>query len=108
MFNADTNGMGGKLAGIIDKDIDPALFAQIARKTLILIQGHAHTLPSELASKLGMSGDIRVTEQIVGLVQAIHEGRPCIIDEIDTIPPQTLMSVKALFTIHAGEGMLPA
>lgn len=63
--------------------------------------------PNELMQKLSMKGDIEVTEELVGMLKAIHEGRPIIIDEIDTIPTPTLMSIKSLFTIKSGKLFAP-
>ncbi|HMY81049.1 MAG TPA: hypothetical protein PK048_04385, partial [Candidatus Absconditabacterales bacterium] len=102
----------GKTAYIADgptisKINSPEKFNEIMNKIVRLYSGHSRSNAQDLAVKLGMEGDIEIVEQLVGMLRAIHEGVPFIIDEIDLIPTETLMSIKALFTLKPGQWTIP-
>jgi hypothetical protein len=84
----------------ISKLKNPEQFDKIMNQVVRLYAGHSRSNAQDLAVKLGMEGNIEIVEQLVGMLRAIHEGVPFIIDEIDLIPTETLMSIKALFTLN--------
>jgi MoxR-like ATPase len=50
-----------------------------------------------MIGKQTLEGNIATGFQYGTLLKAFMEGRVCLIDEIDTIPPEVLMRVKQLF-----------
>ncbi len=81
--------------------------AHIATARQIVISGHSKMHSNEFTRSLSIEGEMKVVQELVGMLKAIHEWRPLIIDEIDTIPTETLMSIKALFNYKKGEKFLP-